>query len=140
MPTNKAKSFVVIMVVIAALAVLLRIAAEQIIKVNIAQNESDAAATLKLIAAALQNYAQANKGLFPDKFEALVKTAPPYLDKDYTELPSLKGYDYICQRLEPLGYSCSAVPAKCGISGNIIYTVSSGGISLSEACDKKGAE
>ena len=78
-----AKSFVTIMIVIAVSALLLRITVEKLIKINIAQNESNASLTLKLISAALENYAKDNQGIFPAEISVLTKTSPPYLDKDY---------------------------------------------------------
>jgi hypothetical protein len=125
------------MIVIAVCALLLRIAIEKIIKINIIQNETNAAVTLKFISAALENYAKDNKGVFPTDFSSLIKTTPPYLDKDYITQSPLKGYNFSCLRLEPSGYSCSAVPIECGLSGTVIDTVSTGGLLVSEKCSKK---
>ena len=116
---TKGRSFVTIMVVIAIFSLLLRIAIEKIIKINVTQNESTAQATLKLISAALENYAQDHLGEYPGNFTVLVKDTPSYLDKDYLMESSVKGYDYSCSTLEASGYSCSAVPIKCNLDGRI---------------------
>ena len=134
---TKAKSFVIIMIVIAVASFLLRFAAEQIIRINVAQSESNAVSTLKLIAVALENYAKNNKGVFPAQFGILTKDVPAYLDKDYTALSSFKGYEYACPRLESSGYSCIASPAICRITGKTIYTLTTGGVIVNESCSKK---
>ena len=137
MGNAKAKSFVTIMIVIAVCALLLRIAIDGLIKINIAQNESNAQGTLKLISAALENYASDNHGAYPEKLSVLTKPSPPYLDKDYITQSPLKGYNYTCSRLEPSGYNCYAAPARCRLTGNMLFNITSGGILVSEECNKK---
>lgn len=126
------------MIVTAVTALLLRVAIKEIIKFSVIQNESDASATIKLISASLENYAKDNRGVYPAKLSALTKNKPPYLDKDYIGLSPLKGYNYDCARLDSSGYSCSAVPLKCGLTGKMSYTVITGGSLISEECSKKG--
>lgn len=137
-PENKkAKSFVTIMIVIALFAFLLRFLIERVIKINISQNESNASVTLKLIAAALENYADEKSGMYPQNLSFLTKANPAYLNKDYISESPIKGYYYACSRLEPTGYSYSATPVKCGLSGNLAFTITTGGILVSEKCEKK---
>lgn len=131
------RSFVTMMIIIAVSALVLRIAIEQVIRINIAQNESNAQGTLKLISAALENYASNNHGSFPRTLSVLIKPKPAYLDRDYILESPIKGYHYNCSRLEPAGYNCSASPVKCGLTGKIIYTVTTGSLSVSEECNKK---
>ena len=125
------------MIFIAVFAFLLRLLISQIIKVAIPQNESSAQATLKLISIALENYAGDNKGVYPNSLSAITQTKPPYLDKDYLSKSSLKGYNYSCSRLEPSGYTCSAIPVKCRINGTKIYTINTGGLFMADDCGKK---
>jgi len=134
---KRAKSFVTIMIVIAVCALLLRIVIERLIKINIAQNESHASVTLKQISAALENYAKDNHGVYPDSLSVLTKTKPPYLEKGYISNSPLRGYNYSCPRLEPSGYSCYASPAQCKFSGNMIYTVTTGSLLVSEECERR---
>jgi competence protein ComGC len=136
MRDNKGKSFVTIMVIIAVCAFCLRIVIDRVIKLNIAQNESNAQGTLKLISAALESYARDNRGIYPVSLSTLTKPSPPYLDKDYITQSQLKGYNYSCSRLEPSGYSCYAGPTKCKLSGNTIYNITTGSLLVSEACEK----
>lgn len=137
MQLNKAQSFVTIIIIIAAFALILRIAIEQVVNMNIAQNESNAQANIKLVSAALENYAKDNQGFYPANFTSLLQTKPPYLDINYVNQSPLKGYVYACLRLESSGYSCQASPVKCNISGRKKYIVSTGGSLLSEECSVK---
>ena len=133
---EKAKSFVTIMLVIAFCALFFRIAVERLIKYNIAQNESVALGTVKLISAALENYALDHNGIYPSTLSVLTKTKPAYLDRDYTISP-FKGYIYNCLKLEASGYSCSGSPTRCKLSGRLVYTVATGNSLVSDSCEKK---
>ncbi len=137
MSDKKGRSFVTIMLIIAVSALLLRFAIEKIVKFTVSQNESYASLTLKFIAAGLENYAKNNQGAYPASFSALVSQEPKYLDKDYLALSPAKGYSFTCQRLEPSGYSCSAVPLQCRLTGNTVYTIKTGSLLISEQCSRK---
>jgi len=136
MKTNKGKSFVMIMIVVAVSALIIRTAMEGLISINVKQNESNAEGTLKLIAAALENFASDNHDIYPTNFSVLTQSRPAYLDKDYISLSPLKGYNFRCSKLGPSGYSCTALPARCGLSGNMIYSITTGNLLKSEACKK----
>lgn len=127
----------VVMIIIACLALFLRIAILQFMSINLALNESDAQATLRLISTALENYAKNNNHTFPLHFSLLIETRPPYLDRDYLSLSPLRGYYYSCPRLEGSSYSCSAIPANCNVTGRMTYTVTTGEVLVSEYCAKK---
>jgi type II secretory pathway pseudopilin PulG len=131
------KSALVLMIVIAVTSLVLRFAVNQIITLTIAQNESNAAGILKMIGTALENYAGDNNNVFPGSIKALTVTNPPYLNRDYISESPLRGYTYTCSRLEPIGFSCSAAPIKCNLSGKKIFVVSTGNIFVSEDCFKK---
>ncbi|OGX46673.1 MAG: hypothetical protein A3G38_00720 [Omnitrophica WOR_2 bacterium RIFCSPLOWO2_12_FULL_51_8] len=134
---RKAKSFVTIMIVVAVTVLLLRTAITGIMKSIIDANESSALSTLKLISAALENYAKDNRGSYPASLSELTKPQPPYLDKGYLAQAPIKGYQFGCHRLEAQGYSCFASPARCKITGRVAYTVTTGDILVSEECDRK---
>lgn len=133
----KARSFVTIMIIVALSALLLRLAAHKLIVYNIEQNQLVAQMNLKLLSTALENYAKDNKNLYPENIDLLTKSKPVYLEKDYLAVPSLRGYEYDCQRLDAGGYNCSATPLDCKFSGKMIYSVSTGGLIIAESCDKK---
>lgn len=134
---NQAKSFILIMVAITLISFALRFVIIKTIDVICFQNEGIAAATLKSIAVALDNYARDNKGVFPTSFSLLNQGSPAYLDKDYIADSPLKGYTYSCSRLDTSGYSCYAFPSRCTLTGRIAFTVSTGNVLISEDCKKK---
>ncbi len=134
---KKARSFVTVMIIIALSVLILRFAIEQLTKRNIAQNETSALSTLKLISASLENYAKDNHGVFPLSLTVLTRTSPLYLDRDYIKESPIKGYTYTCSKLDGSGYNCTANPVKCKMTGSIVYNISTGGLFVSEGCKKE---
>lgn len=134
MLNHRGRSFVTIMIVIAVSALVLRIGIEQIMRISVMRNQADSLTTIKLISTALENYAKDNHNVFPDSLVPLTTTSPAYLDRDYLSLVSFKGYVYSCPRLEASGYRCVASPLKCGITGQLVYTVTTGGSITQESC------
>ncbi|MHB8155743.1 MAG: hypothetical protein ACYDFR_06865 [Candidatus Omnitrophota bacterium] len=132
----RARSFVTIMVVVALSALLLRLGLHRIIVYRIQQNQLLAQVNLKLFSTALENYAKDNKNVYPVSIDLLTKSDPVYLEKDYLAATSLRGYEYDCQRLDANGYSCTASPVNCKLTGEMLYAVSTGGLIMAENCDK----
>lgn len=126
-----------IMVAIGLLALVLRFAIVGLIRLNIAQNESEALGALKLISAALEKYAEDNDGIYPSNFSLLIQSNPSYLDQDYVSDSPLEGYIYSCPRLEPSGYTCYAAPLRCALTGKLTFSVTTGSPPISQECDKK---
>jgi type II secretory pathway pseudopilin PulG len=137
MLNNKARSFVTIMVVVALSALLLRLAIHRIIAYKIKQNQLLAQVNLKLLSTAMENYAKDNKNTYPVNIDLLTKNKPVYLERDYLAASSIRGYEYDCQRLEATGYSCTAFPVNCQLTGKTVYTVSTGGLIMTQACDSR---
>ncbi len=136
MTNRKAKSFVMIMIVVALLALGLRLGIHKIIVYNIEENQLLAQVNLKLLATALENYAKDSKGVYPASITVLTKGTPVYLERDYLAAASIRGYEYDCRRLDGSGYHCSASPVNCKLTGKKVYTVSTGGLVIAEECDK----
>lgn len=137
MKDPNAKSFMVIMIVVAVIALVLRFVILQFIRINIEQNESNSQTTLKLISTALENYAKDNQGVFPEQISALTQSESPYLKKDYISLSPIQGYNFTCSKLDAKGYYCAASPVHCDLSGRNIYIVTTGGLFMSEKCNSK---
>jgi hypothetical protein len=136
MGSRKARSFVVIMIVISLTALILRIAIVQFANFTIIQNEASALETLKLLTTAIENYAKDHLGVFPTSLEALVQSSPAYIEKEYISLSYEKGYNFNCLRLESSGYTCSASPSRCKISGKRTFTMTTGQVLSDEECAK----
>lgn len=137
MHNQKARSFVTIMIIVAVVSLLLRLVIHKIIVYNMEESQSLAQVNLKLLSTALENYAKDNKGVYPVSTSQLTKGNPVYLERDYLEAASVRGYQYDCQRLGPTGYNCSAAPLNCKFNGKMVYSVSTGGLIISESCDNK---
>jgi len=133
---RKARSFVTIMVIVALSALLLRLMTHQIIVYRLQQNQALAQVNLKLLSTAIENYAKDNKSIYPANMDLLTNHNPVYLERDFLAESSVRGYEYDCQRLEATGYTCTATPVGCKFTGKLIYTVSTGGLVMSESCDK----
>ena len=140
MKNNRAKSFVTVMAIIAVSALVLRVLIDRGIKLITAQNESNASTTLKLISTALENYAEDNNGVYPQNLSVLTQVEPVYLQKSYMTGSPLKGYNYGCPRLEPSGYTCYANPIFCNLTGKMVFTVTTGGLLVSEECKQREEE
>lgn len=134
---RQARSFVTIMIVVALSALLLRLAVQKVIIYNIEHNQLLAQVNLKLLSTALENYAKNNKNTYPSSIDQLTKSKLVYLERNYLAVSSIRGYEYDCQRLDAVGYSCSATPVDCKLTGKMVYSVSTGGLILAESCDKK---
>ncbi len=134
---RKARSFVTIMVVVALSALVLRLAIHRIIIYQIRQNQLNAQVNLKLFSTAMENYAKDNKNIYPVSIDLLINHDPVYLERDYLAATAVRGYEYDCQRLDATGYSCTASPSNCKLTGNVIYSVSTGGLLMAQECDEK---
>lgn len=138
LPNNKkGKSFVVIIIIVAVIALFLRVSIEKILFISILQNEAAAQATLKSIATALDSYARNNQGVYPKSLNTLSQSKPVYLDRDYIKESPLKGYIYNCIRMDEAGYNCHAFPSKCKLTGSLSFTVTTGNVFVSEDCSLK---
>lgn len=127
----------VIMIVVALSALFLRVIVYRIIQFSSEQNQIYAEGNLKLLSTALENYAKNNKGVYAESISLLTQASPVYLNKNYIMDSPLRGYEYDCSRLDSTGYNCQASPTRCKLTGNTVYSVSTGGLIISESCDKK---
>ena len=137
MGNTRARSFVVIMIVVSLVALILRIAIVQFVNFSIIQNEASAEQVLKLLTTAIENYAKDHLGVFPASLEALTQSSPAYIEKEYISLAYQKGYNFNCLRLETSGYTCTASPSRCNLSGRKSYIITTGQVMAVEECGKK---
>lgn len=131
------RNSVTLIMVIAVIALFLRLAIDYFIKNNSAQNESTVLVMLKSVSTALENYAKDNGGVYPSSLNQLTDRDPAYLNKNYATSSPARGYIFTCSRLEPSGYNCSAVPQKCKVTGNLVFRITTGGVIFQEECSKK---
>ncbi|MCX7927119.1 MAG: hypothetical protein N2606_03165 [Candidatus Omnitrophica bacterium] len=132
---EKARSFVVILMSIAIVALLLRIAITYFIDFTIIQNETGAEEILKLVTTALEGYANDHNHTYPSSLEALASAQPPYIKKEYLGPYYMRGYVFSCPRVEATGYTCTALPVHCGLTGKKAFTVTTGQVLSIESCN-----
>ena len=130
---RKAFTLVEVLITISVVVLLTTISMPGIIRERISVNEESARAALKEISTALETYAEKNLH-YPANFSDLVNASPAYLNYNYIAGSPVKGYNFTCQSLDAGGYSCSATPQRCGLTGLKIYTITTGGM-LNEGVD-----
>ncbi|MBI5144589.1 MAG: prepilin-type N-terminal cleavage/methylation domain-containing protein [Candidatus Omnitrophica bacterium] len=130
---RKGFTLVEIMIVVAIIALLAAIAIPNLLRARTTANESAAQATLRTISTALETYAAASNGQYPSAESALLAPAanPPFLNKSYCTQTE-NGYTYGCALNTP-GYTLTARPVNCTTAGTKSFTMSTGGVLVTDA-------
>ena len=126
-------TLVEIMIVLSVIIILAGIAIPNVLRARMNANESIAQSTLKTMSGGFENYAATNQGNYPTAMADLTGSAPPFLNEDYTASITA-GYSFACGSMTVLGYSCTATPQNCGITGSKTFTITQGGIMTSADC------
>jgi prepilin-type N-terminal cleavage/methylation domain-containing protein len=130
--TRKGFTLVEIMIVVAIIALLAAIAIPNLLRPRMTANESSAQATLKTISTACETFAAANNGNYPTAETDLTGATPPYLNRAY-DTQNVSGYTF-AETLAATGYTVTATPVQCGVSGSQTYTITTGGNLGAAAC------
>lgn len=129
---RKGFTLVEILIVVAIVALLATLLLPGLLRSRMSANEAYAQSALKSVASAAEMYANDNDGNYPTAISQLTGANPPYLTEDVTN-GTKKGYSFSCN-LTSTGYSCTATPANCGKTGSKTYTITTGGVLTSAAC------
>lgn len=130
--SKKGFTLVEIMIVVAIIALLAAIAIPSLLRPRMTANETAAQATLRTISTACETFAAANNGNYPANEAALTGATPPYLNRAYNA-QTISGYTF-AETLAATGYTVTATPASCNVSGARTYTITTGGALTDAAC------
>ena len=136
---KKGFTLVEIMIVVAIIALLAAIAIPNLLRARMSSNDSLAKATLRAISTAAESFGTANQGQYPTgaNLTALTTANPPYLNYDYVANSNVNtpiaGYYYTASQTVN-GYSFVATPTKCNVTGSAVWTIQTGGVLTSGAC------
>ncbi|MDD4955699.1 MAG: hypothetical protein PHP17_06655 [Candidatus Omnitrophica bacterium] len=110
---------ILILIIFAAIA----IPAFMTTRMRAAENATVTA--LKSISSALESYAGKNNNVYPESESSLLNAQPPHLYTPHNNR-KISGYLFI-EELKPSGYKITASPVECGVTGEKIYTIETGG-------------
>lgn len=125
-------TLVEIMVVVGLIALLAMFAIPNLLRARLTANVSIAQTILKTISTAAENYAASNNGNYPAETTQLTDGTPAYLNENYCDGEVRSGYVFDCSfNSDNSGYTLTAQPTNCSLTGDKSFTMSTGGI-LSE--------
>ncbi|MFA5271614.1 MAG: hypothetical protein WC412_04660, partial [Candidatus Omnitrophota bacterium] len=88
---------------------------------------------IKIITAAIENYAVDNQGFLPENFDDLMGQDPPYLEPESYE-DGVDGYIFsIVTGLD--SYKVTATPVECGKTGSKIFIQERGKELIEQLCE-----
>ncbi|MFA5156013.1 MAG: prepilin-type N-terminal cleavage/methylation domain-containing protein [Candidatus Omnitrophota bacterium] len=123
-------TLVEIMIVVAIIALLAAIAIPNLLRARLTANETTAQATLRTVSTAIETFAAANNGTYPDAMADLTGANPPYLNEDYTAAAQ-SGYVYTV----PTWTSAYCVQAAPEVAGQgRTFRIRGGGVLEEGAC------
>lgn len=117
------------------IVILAAIAIPSFLKARINANESMAKSILETISSASENYAIKNNGNYPADETSLTYADPAYLNQAYNNRTTA-GYTFT-EEFNSRGYKIIATPAECGVTGNKIFIMETGGKIDSKNCPKE---
>ena len=114
-----------ILVVVLILAALAAMIIPNALRARMNANDVMAQATLKTIAAGMENFLVI-EGNYPTATDELVNLTPPYINKDFFA-GTHAGFIYGAT-LASYAYTLTASPVDLGKTGSTTYTITTGGI------------
>lgn len=103
------------------IALVAAIALPNLLRARLAANEELAKTTVQMIGTAVETYASANNGQYPQDEYDLRFSNHPYLKESYNN-KTLNGYTYSLN-LNTNRYEIIAAPSECGSTGTKIFKI-----------------
>ena len=122
---RKGFTLVEIMIVVAIIALLAAIAVPNLLSARRTANDAAAKATVRSLSTAAEVFSTSNSGVYPANLAELtqfIASAPSYCPAQ-----TVQGFTYACTYTAG-GYTFVATPVTVGVTGNITYTASTGGV------------
>lgn len=119
-----------VMIVAAVIALLAAIAAPNFLASRRTANEAAARTNIRSLSSASEVAMSSRAGLYPADVAGLqnfIVSAPQFCADGAGAETLVNGYSYACT-LATTGYTFTAVPAYPGVSGNVVYTATTGGV------------
>ncbi len=137
MKNKHAFSFIEMMVVVAIVAIITSIAVPSLLKSRQGANQHAAQSTLQTISAAIETYFTTFM-TFPDDYNNLLNTSPPFINVDYCDGQAHSGYEINCAGVGGSGmtttsYTITANPESSTMGVNC-YRITPGGVLSSVTC------
>lgn len=120
-----AAAIVVFWSIIFFLVILAAIAIPKAVDMRLSANENAVEEIVKTISGAIEEYASEHEGVYPQNESDLVNADPAYLFQAYDKR-FVNGYNFSV-KLEAGGYTISALPEDCDVTGRKIFTMTKGG-------------
>ena len=124
LPRPKGFTFPELMIVVALILILTAITIPNLLRARLNANDTSAQATLKTIAAALENYAAANR-LYATDPDQLLGVNPPYLNEDFFT-GTHNGFTFT-YALSSYAYTIVATPINSAL-GSRSFTITTGAV------------
>lgn len=118
-------AYLSILVILTVIGLMIALAIPNLVRARLDANFAAAKASVKTISTAIETYAVANNGKYPDSEYELVYKNPAYLSQSYNE-KEIAGYRYFLD-LTTNTYKIVAEPVSCNVTGNKVIVLEKGG-------------
>jgi type IV pilus assembly protein PilE len=127
--SHRAFTLVEIMIVAGIIGLISAIAIPNVISLKRVANEAAAKSNVRAISSAAE-VALVSLGHYPvtlGELQGFINVAPNYCADLVGTQTALQGYNYSCT-MDVTGYTITASPVILGTTGNVIYTITTGGL------------
>ena len=129
---RKGFTLVEIMIVVAIIALLAAIAIPNLLRARLNANDAASKSTAQALVTAIESYAAANDGIYPDDEGDLTNVTPPYLNEPL-DGQTKHGYGFAVTWGTD-SYTVAATASNCNVTGTQNYTITTGNVWTEAGC------